>query len=228
MASLTTSLTHPRDDYLIVHIEERRVVSPLAITIEEDVLVCNTNLQECDAQGTDDKSNSGEEDWFEPLIQHLMDKREPIDPIKHAKMRQHAPRFTLQGNQLYRRSLDGILLRCLLANEASNVINEMHAGVFGGHQSGPKLQYQLRRLSYYWPTMVVDCTEYAKRCHVYQLRRNYGHIPVKPLHITSYSWPFFKWGMDIVGHITPTSAKGYRYILATIDYFSKWVKIVVL
>lgn len=32
--SLTTCLTHPRDDYLFVHIGERRVVSPLASTIE--------------------------------------------------------------------------------------------------------------------------------------------------------------------------------------------------
>lgn len=34
--------------------------------------------------------------------------------------------------------------------------------------------------------------------------------------------------MDIVEPITPSSTKGHRYILATIDYFSKWAKAVAL
>lgn len=43
-------LTHPRDDYLIIHIGERRVVPPLASTIEEDeLLIYNTKLHKCDA-----------------------------------------------------------------------------------------------------------------------------------------------------------------------------------
>lgn len=92
LASLAISLAHLRDNYLIIHIGERRVISPLSITIEEDVLLaCNTELQECEVQGIDDKSNSGEEDWHEPLIQHLMDRMEPTDLIKHAKMRWHDP-----------------------------------------------------------------------------------------------------------------------------------------
>jgi len=34
--------------------------------------------------------------------------------------------------------------------------------------------------------------------------------------------------MDIVGPITPTSAKGHRYIFAATYYFSKWVEAVAL
>lgn len=86
----------------------------------------------------DEKSNSGEEDWRKPLIQHLMDK-EPADPIQRTEMRRWAPRFTLQGNQLYKRLLDGILLRCLSTDEVNNVMNEVHASVCEGHQSSPKL-----------------------------------------------------------------------------------------
>lgn len=54
LASLTTSLPHPRDGYLIIHIRERRVMPPLASTIEEDALpVCNTELLKYDAQDID-------------------------------------------------------------------------------------------------------------------------------------------------------------------------------
>lgn len=88
LASLATSLTHPMDDYLIVHIGERRVVSSLSSIIEEDVLLaCNTDLQECDAQCMESQSTLREEDWHEPLIQYLMDKGEPFNPDKHAKIR---------------------------------------------------------------------------------------------------------------------------------------------
>lgn len=108
------------------------------------------------------------------------------------------------------------------------MMNEVHAGVCGEHQSGSKLQYQLKILGYYWPTMEVDCIEYAKRCHVCQLHSDCGLVPTEPLHTTSCSWSFSKWGMDIVGPITPTSAKGHHYILAATDYFSKWVEAIAL
>lgn len=113
-------------------------------------------------------------------------------------------------------------------DEAIKVMNEVYAGVCGGHQSSPKLQYQLNRLDYYWPTMLVDYIEYAKQCHIFQLHNNYGHVPAEPLHTTSCSWPFSKWRMNIVGPITPMSTKGHRYILVVINYFSKWAEAVTL
>lgn len=67
-----------------------------------------------------------------------------------------------------------------------------------------------------------------KRCRVCQLHSDYGHVLAEPLHTTSCSWPFSKWGMDIVGPITPTSAKGHRYILVATYYFSKWAEAVSL
>lgn len=57
-------------------------------------------------------------------------------------------------------------------------MNEVHTEVCNRHQSGSKLQYQAKRLGYYWPTMVVYCIEYTKRCHVCQLDSDYGHVPV--------------------------------------------------
>ncbi|KAM2485848.1 hypothetical protein ACFX1W_037987 [Malus domestica] len=42
-------------------------------------------------------------------------------------------------------------------------MEEAHSGVCGVHQSGPKLHFQLKRMGYYWPSMVKDCLEHAKR-----------------------------------------------------------------
>ncbi|GAA0182793.1 hypothetical protein LIER_30429 [Lithospermum erythrorhizon] len=41
------------------------------------------------------------------------------------------------------------------------------------------------------------------------------------------SWPFDTWGLDMVGPM-PKSAEGHVYILAAIDYFSKWAEVVPL
>ncbi|KAM0971134.1 hypothetical protein PS1_019324 [Malus domestica] len=107
-------------------------------------------------------------------------------------------------------------------------MEEAHSGVCGAHQSGPKLHFQLKRMGYYWPSMVKDCLEHAKRCQACQFHANFIHQPPKPLHPTAASWPFDAWGLDVVGPITPKSSAGEAYILAAIDYFSKWAEAIPL
>lgn len=113
---------------------------PLAPPSEENaLLVCNTDLYDHDIHSMDVKQIMEDEDWCKPFIQHLMDRREPVDPVKCTKIRCRATRFTLQGNQLYWRSLDDILLNCLSIDEATKVMTKVHASMCGGHQSDPKL-----------------------------------------------------------------------------------------
>ncbi|ONK57062.1 uncharacterized protein A4U43_C10F16220 [Asparagus officinalis] len=76
--------------------------------------------------------------------------------------------------------------------------------------------------------MVTDAVAYAKRCYKCQIHANYMHQPPEDLHPTRASWPFEAWGMDIVGPISPPSAKGHRFILAITDYFSKWAEAIPL
>ena len=37
-------------------------------------------------------------------------------------------------------------------------------------------------------------------------------------------WPFFTWGIDIIGKIHPTADNVQEFILVAIDYFTKWVE----
>ncbi|XP_047257539.1 uncharacterized protein LOC124889615 [Capsicum annuum] len=37
-------------------------------------------------------------------------------------------------------------------------------------------------------------------------------------------WPFSTWGMDVIGPIEPPASNRYRFILVSIDYFTKWVE----
>ena len=40
--------------------------------------------------------------------------------------------------------------------------------------------------------------------------------------------PFKQWGIDIIGEIKPNSSLQQKYILTTVDYFTKWVEAIPL
>ncbi|KAL6505259.1 hypothetical protein OROGR_025076 [Orobanche gracilis] len=167
------------------------------------------------------------EDWRQPLMDYLKHEKLPNDPRQRVDIRRRAPRFIYYKNTLYRRSFDGIFLRCLGDEEAIHAIEEAHSGICGAHQSGPKLHFRIKRMGYYWPTMVKDCMDYAQKCQACQFHANLIHQPPEPLHPTIASWPFDAWGLDVVGPLTKSSG-GHLYILAATDYFSKWAEIIPL
>ena len=93
---------------------------------------------------------------------------------------------------------------------------------------GTKASISVEKNGYYWPKMVQDSMDYAKKCEACQYHANFIHQPPEPLHQTVASWLFEAWGLDLVGPITPKSSTGHSYILAATDYFSKWVEAISL
>ncbi|XP_070023091.1 uncharacterized protein [Nicotiana sylvestris] len=49
-------------------------------------------------------------------------------------------------------------------------------------------------------------------------------VPLNELDATSSTWSFVTWGMDVIGPIEPAASNRHRFILAAIDYFTKWVE----
>ena len=76
--------------------------------------------------------------------------------------------------------------------------------------------------------MIADTIKYAQRRKAYQIHADFIHQPPELLHPTVVSWPFEAWGIDLIGPISPPSAKGHQFILAIADYFSKWAETVSL
>jgi len=136
--------------------------------------------------------------------------------------------YTAVVKTLYRRSYDGILLCCLSNLQAQEIIKEAHNGISGVHQPSSKLKDRLHRLVYYWPTMIVNELKYAKRHKACQIHADSIHQPLELLHPTVTTSPFEAWGIDVIGPISPPSARGHRFIFAIIDYFSKWAEAVPL
>ncbi|XP_062094067.1 uncharacterized protein LOC133800111 [Humulus lupulus] len=156
-------------------------------------------------------------DWRQPIINYIQKGVLPKDLKRRVDVKGRALRFVFLNDTLYEHSFDGMLLRCLSKEEASHALQETHAGTCGAHQAGPKLSAQLKRLGYYWPTMVQDVINFAKCCKLCQLHGDFIHQPPQPLHPSILSWPFETWGMDVIGSFTPPSSKAHKYILAITD-----------
>ena len=61
-------------------------------------------------------------------------------------IRMMAIQYILCGGWLYRRSYDGIHLRCLMKEEPEKVIEEIHQGIYGPHMNGRMLAKKILRV----------------------------------------------------------------------------------
>ncbi|XP_072083639.1 uncharacterized protein [Arachis hypogaea] len=71
--------------------------------------------------------------------------------------------------------------------------------------------------------MKVDCITKVKTCDKCQKHAAITTKSAEVLHSIEVSWPFYRWGLDILGPflIAPGQVK---FLLVSIDYFLKWIK----
>ena len=129
---------------------------------------------------------------------------------------------------LYRRTADGLLLKCLNEDEARVAMGEVHDGLCGTHQSAHKMKWMLRRAGFYWSTMINDCFRYYKGCKTCQEFGDIQLVPASMLNPIIKPWPFRGWALDFVGMIYLAFSKGHRFMLVATYYFTKWSEAVPL
>ena len=119
---------------------------------------------------------------------------------------------------------NGIHLLYVTAKEAHQIIEEVHESSYVPHMNAHMLSRKIMRQGYYWTTMEADCAAHVQKCHQCQVHGDLKHMPPMPLHTMISPWPFFTWGVDIIGKIHPIATNGHEFIVRAIDYFIKWVK----
>ena len=125
-------------------------------------------------------------DWRTEIRNFLSDPSQPTDK----KIKYKALKYVLLDDQLYYKTIDGILLRCLNEGEAKVVMSEVHEGICGTHQSAHKMKWLLRRTGYYWPTMLEDCFKYYKGCQDRQKFGSIQRVPTSAMNPVIKPWPF--------------------------------------
>jgi hypothetical protein len=61
----------------------------------------------------DETATAESEDWRTPLVRYL----ENLNHVIYTKVRRQALKYVLVCHDLYRRTIDGLLLRCLSSNQ---------------------------------------------------------------------------------------------------------------
>jgi hypothetical protein len=93
------------------------------------------------------------------------------------KIKQQVLKYMAIDDELYWRTIDDVLLRCLGEEQAKVAVQEVHDGMCGAHQSTYKMNWLLRGAGFYWPTMMDDCVRFQKGCEACQ---RFGNIQLAP------------------------------------------------
>ena len=104
-------------------------------------------------------SETSSDDWRVEIADYLRDPSQKV--IR--KLRYKLAKYVLLDDQLYYKTVDGVLLKCL-NQEAKVLMGEVHEEICGAHQSAYKMKWIIHRTRYFWPIILEDCFEYYKGC----------------------------------------------------------------
>jgi hypothetical protein len=85
------------------------------------------------------------EDWRHSINRYIQEPGSVAD----RKVRCQSLKYTMIGEDLYRRTVDGLLLKCLDEEHAKIAMVEVHEGICETHQWAPKMKWMLKRVGFF-------------------------------------------------------------------------------
>jgi hypothetical protein len=154
---------------------------------------------------------------------YLRHHYEPDNTTKLLKMQQRAKAYQVIGNELYKTSDIGPLLRCLSKVEGRELLAEIHLGVCRGHIGSRGLTAKVFTQGFYWPSIIDDASKIVATCEAYQKFSPNSRASSQPSQLITPSWALQRCGINIVGLLT-TAQGNYKYVVVTVEYFTKWIE----
>ncbi|XP_052477677.1 uncharacterized protein LOC128033725 [Gossypium raimondii] len=153
----------------MIRVNRLEDMKPIQMSIFETPAHCY-NVEE---EGKDDHP------WYLNILRYIKNHEYPDQATENDKraLRRLAIDYVLDGEILYRKGKDQVLLRCVDAVEARKILEEVHEGICGTHANGFTMARQIMRFGYYWSTLERDCISYAKKCHKCQIYGDKRHAP---------------------------------------------------
>ena len=110
-------------------------------------------------------------------------------------------------------------------SEYLGVLEHAHSSILGGHFSASVMAKSIMRVGLWWPTLMQDTKVFVKRCDECQRYKAPIWKDAMPLRPMMGVRAFAKWGIDFIGPIDPLTMRTQpQYIIAAIDYVTKWVE----
>jgi hypothetical protein len=105
-----------------------------------------------------------------------LEKRIPEDKVEREKIVNRAANYIIIGTELYRRSTNCVLMKCILRSEGLELLQEIHGGECGNHAASANLVGKAYRSGFYWPTTLVDAQDLVRWCKGCQFFAKQQHV----------------------------------------------------
>jgi len=109
-----------------------------------------------------------EEDWRTQFIDFIKEFKFPphVDPksAEAARIIKRSKGLVLVGDNLYKRSASGILMKCVTLEKGKDILREIHEGVCGNHAASRTLVGKAYKSGFFWPTAISDAEDLVRRC----------------------------------------------------------------
>ena len=102
------------------------------------------------------------------------------------------------------------------------ILQELHAGVLGGHLGEDKTLLKIRE-RFYWPGLQRSVRDWCRTCEPCVTRKTAPKRNHAPLQTIRAGYPMQVVAVDIMGPL-PESEAGNSYVLVAGDYFTKWME----
>ncbi|KAJ4818482.1 Pol-polyprotein [Rhynchospora pubera] len=166
---------------------------------------------------------SAQLEWYTPIWDYLTTGQLPTDKLTARRIKRWAPEFTILEGELLKKGYRKPWLVCISESQGRKLIDEVHGGICGSHQSPYTIDKRIEREGYFWPTMRKDMIDVVRRCERCQYHSRVSRRPPASLHTIASPWPFDVWGIDILGPF-PTAKANLRFLVVAVEYFTKWIE----
>ena len=177
---------------------------PAEITPSPELVVYNIESLKMDVEQSKDK-------W----VKWIKDNLECQESKAH-------DRYKVINNILYRKTHndhgEDVNLLCLPSHLRSDVLQDLHGTLTGGHFGYFKTASKVRH-RFYWPGRDKDVAKFVRSCSCCQFRKIETALPkglLKPISVTK---PFDLIGLDLVGPLPKSN--DMRYLLVCVDYATR-------
>nr|GEW36010.1 reverse transcriptase domain-containing protein [Tanacetum cinerariifolium] len=191
--------------------------------LTKEILVEVLKSKSMDVQEAGTIVEEEEDNWMTSIIKCLEEGLCLKNKNEAKTLLMKIGQYVVEDEVLFKKSYLSSMLRCVGPLQAKYIIREVHEGACGMHAGARSVVAKIIRQWYYWPTMHGDTKEVVDKCDSCQI-----HAPVPKLpktHLTSImsSWPFYQWGLDILGPL-PEGPDKLKFIIVEINYFTKWIE----
>jgi hypothetical protein len=109
-----------------------------------------------------------EETWMQPYLAYMINKALLEDTVEVKRIIRRSKAFVVLQGKLYKKSITGVLQRCITPQEGQDILRDIHAGVCGHHASSRAIAAKAFRAWFYWLTAIEDAKEIVRRCEACQ------------------------------------------------------------